>query len=93
MLRKVYEDKDRQEDAIRVITLDWTIVHPTVLNDKPARSHIKAVPDLSGVHGGSIARPYVAEFVVHQLTRYVAAQSTGDYIPLAGCCKTLWLLG
>ncbi|MGO4135970.1 NAD(P)-dependent oxidoreductase [Rhizobium brockwellii] len=68
MLRKVYEDKDRQEDAIRVSTLDWTIVRPTVLNDKPARGHIKAVTDLSGVHGGTIARSDVAEFVVHQLT-------------------------
>ncbi|QND16965.1 SDR family oxidoreductase (plasmid) [Rhizobium leguminosarum bv. trifolii] len=68
MLRKVYEDKDRQEDAIRVSTLDWIIVRPTVLNDKPARGHIKAVTDLSGVHGGTIARSDVAEFVVHQLT-------------------------
>ena len=30
MLRKVYEDKDRQEDAIRASALDWTIVRPTV---------------------------------------------------------------
>ncbi|KAA3512889.1 NAD(P)-dependent oxidoreductase [Agrobacterium rosae] len=68
MLRKVYEDKDRQEDAIRASTLDWTIVRPTVLNDKPARGGIKALTDLSGVHGGTIARSDVAEFVVQQLT-------------------------
>lgn len=68
MLRKVYEDKNRQEDAIRASTLDWTIVRPTVLNDKPARGHIKALTDLSGVHGGTIARADVAEFVVQQLT-------------------------
>jgi uncharacterized protein YbjT (DUF2867 family) len=68
MLRKVYEDKDRQEDAIRASTLDWTIVRPTVLNDKPARGHVKALTDLSGVHGGSIARSDVAEFVVQQLS-------------------------
>ncbi|WP_421360480.1 NAD(P)-dependent oxidoreductase [Agrobacterium rosae] len=67
MLRKVYEDKDRQEDAIRASMLDWTIVRPTVLNDKPARGGIKALTDLSGVHGGSIARSDVAEFVVQQL--------------------------
>ncbi|SCX26793.1 NAD(P)-dependent oxidoreductase [Agrobacterium rosae] len=67
MLRKVYEDKDRQEDAIRASTLDWTIVRPTVLNDKPARGGIKALTDLSGVHGGTIARSDVAEFVVQQL--------------------------
>ncbi|SCX23610.1 putative sugar epimerase YhfK [Agrobacterium sp. DSM 25558] len=67
MLRKVYEDKNRQEDAIRASTLDWTIVRPTVLNDKPARGGIKALTDLSGVHGGTIARADVAEFVVQQL--------------------------
>jgi hypothetical protein len=67
LLRKVYEDKNRQEDAIRSSTLDWTIVRPTVLNDRPARGHIKALTDLSGVHGGTIARADVAEFVVQQL--------------------------
>lgn len=67
MLRKVYEDKNRQEDAIRASTLDWTIVRPTVLNDKPARGDIKALTDLSFVHGGTIARADVAEFVVQQL--------------------------
>ncbi|RUY59294.1 flavin reductase, partial [Mesorhizobium sp. M7A.F.Ca.CA.001.05.1.1] len=39
-----------------------------VLNDKPARGRIKAVTDLSGVHGGTIARADVADFVVQQLT-------------------------
>jgi uncharacterized protein YbjT (DUF2867 family) len=68
MLRKVYEDKDRQEDAIRASTLDWTIVRPTVLNDKPARGSIKALTDLSDIHGGTIARADVADFVVQQLT-------------------------
>lgn len=68
MLRKVYEDKDRQEDAIRGSTLDWTIVRPMVLNDKPPRGRIKALTDLSGVHGGTIARADVADFVVQQLT-------------------------
>lgn len=68
LLRKVYEDKDRQESAIRTSTLDWTIVRPTVLNDKPARGRIKALTDLSAVHGGTIARADVADFVVQQLT-------------------------
>lgn len=67
MLRKVYDDKNRQEDAIRASKLDWTIVRPMVLNDKQARGSIKALTDLSGVHGGTIARADVAEFVVQQL--------------------------
>jgi len=68
LLRKVYDDKNRQEDIVRASALDWTIVRPTVLNDKSARGHIQALTDLSTVHGGSIARADVAEFVVQQLT-------------------------
>jgi hypothetical protein len=41
---------------------------PTVLNDKPAWGHVKALTDLSDVHGGTITRSDVAEFVVQQLT-------------------------
>jgi len=68
VLRKVYEDKDRQEDAIRASALDWIIVRPMVLNDKPPSGHIRALTDLTGVHGGTIARADVADFVVQQLT-------------------------
>jgi uncharacterized protein YbjT (DUF2867 family) len=67
MLRKVYEDKDRQEEVIRASALDWIIVRPTVLNDKPASGHIRALTDLSRLHGGTIARADVADFVVQQL--------------------------
>jgi uncharacterized protein YbjT (DUF2867 family) len=67
MLRKVYQDKDRQEDVIRSSTLDWTLIRPTVLNDNPAHGEIKALTDLSGFHGGTIARADVADFVVQQL--------------------------
>jgi len=68
LLRKVYEDKDRQEDAIRASSLDWVIVRPVVLNDEAARGDVRAVTDLSGVHGGKIARADVARFIVDQLT-------------------------
>jgi putative NADH-flavin reductase len=68
MLRQVYQDKDRQEAIIRTSALDWTIIRPTVLNDKPARGNIHALTDLSGVHGGTISRADVADFVVEQLT-------------------------
>ncbi|MFT8421759.1 MAG: NAD(P)H-binding protein [Gluconacetobacter sp.] len=49
LLRHIYDDKNRQEDIIRASTLDWTIVRPTMLNDKPARGHIRALTDLSGI--------------------------------------------
>ena len=68
LLRNVYKDKDRQEDAIRASPLDWIIVRPGVLNDEPARGNFRAVTELAGVHGGKIARADVARFVVDQLT-------------------------
>lgn len=67
LLRQVYEDKDRQEAAIQSSQLDWIIVRPTVLNDEPARGRVRALTDLTGVHGGRIARADVADFVVQQL--------------------------
>jgi uncharacterized protein YbjT (DUF2867 family) len=68
LLRNVYRDKDRQEAEVRASGLDWIIVRPTILNDKPARGHVRALADLSGFHGGAIARADVADFVVAQLT-------------------------
>ncbi|WP_369935719.1 NAD(P)-dependent oxidoreductase [Xanthomonas tesorieronis] len=68
LLRKVYADKNRQEALIRDSGLDWVLVRPTVLNDKPARGDVRAITDLSGFHGGSIARADVATFVLDQVT-------------------------
>lgn len=68
MLRKVYEDKDRQEAIVRASDLDWTLVRPSVLNDKPPQGNIRVLTDLSNFHGGEIARTDVAKFVVSQLT-------------------------
>jgi uncharacterized protein YbjT (DUF2867 family) len=68
LLQKVYADKDRQEDAVRASKLDWVLVRPVVLTDKPARGTVRAETDLSGIHGGTVARGDVAKFVVQQLT-------------------------
>ena len=68
LLRKVYADKDRQERAIRKSGLDWTNVRPAVLNDKPKRGGVRALLDLNGFHGGTIARGDVADFVVDQVS-------------------------
>ncbi|MEO5806998.1 SDR family oxidoreductase, partial [Devosia sp.] len=37
LLRKVYADKNRQEAIVRESDLDWVLVRPTILNDKPGR--------------------------------------------------------
>jgi putative NADH-flavin reductase len=67
LLRNVYADKDRQEAIVRNSGLDWILVRPSILNDKPSRDTVRALEDLSGFHGGTIARQDVAKFVVDQL--------------------------
>lgn len=67
LLRKVYADKDRQEAIVRESGLDWVLVRPTVLNDKPGRDATRALTDLARFHGGTIARADVASFVLDQL--------------------------
>jgi uncharacterized protein YbjT (DUF2867 family) len=68
LLRNVYADKDRQEAIVRASDLDWVLVRPVILSDKPAKGSVRAQTDLSNIHGGSIARADVAAFVVQQLT-------------------------
>jgi uncharacterized protein YbjT (DUF2867 family) len=67
LLRKVYADKNRQEAIVRDSGLDWVLVRPSVLNDKPSRDTVRTLTDLSGFHGGSISRQDVAKFVLDQL--------------------------
>lgn len=68
LLRHVYADKNRQEAIIRDSGLDWVLVRPTVLNDKPGRGSTRALEELSNYHGGTIARDDVASFVLDQVT-------------------------
>jgi len=68
LLRKVYADKNRQEAIVKDNGLDWTIVRPSILNNKPGRGTTKALTDLSNHHGGGIAREDGAKFVLDQVT-------------------------
>lgn len=67
MLGRVYEDKDRQEVLVRGSDLDWVIVRPSVLTDKRESRNVRALTNLSDMHGGTISRIDVATFVVQQL--------------------------
>lgn len=67
LLRKVYADKNRQEAIVRDSRLDWILVRPSVLNNKPGRGAVRALTDLSTFQGGSISREDVARFVLDQV--------------------------
>ncbi len=68
LLRKVYADKNRQESIIKESALDWTIVRPCILNNKPGGKTVRALVSVDSFHGGSISREDVAAFVLDQLT-------------------------
>lgn len=67
LLRNVYADKNRQEAIVRDSGLDWILVRPSILNDKPGHNIVRSLTDLSGFHGGTISREDVAKFVVEQV--------------------------
>lgn len=68
LLGPAYQDKERQEAAIRDSSLDWVIIRPGRLTNGAPRGGIRATTDLASVHGGKIARGDVAQFAVEQLT-------------------------
>ena len=51
LLKKVYADKNRQETIVRDSGLDWILVRPSVLNDKPGHGSVRG-------HGGSFRLPW-----------------------------------
>jgi putative NADH-flavin reductase len=73
VLRRVYEDKEREESIIRGSAVDWTIVRPGFLTRGPATHAYQVVRGLEGVRSGSITRADVAEFVV-------AAAESGQHV-------------
>jgi putative NADH-flavin reductase len=68
ILRRIYDDKNRQEAEVRQSNLDWTIVRPAALTDDPATGDYRVMTDLTGVTAGNISRVDVADFVLGQLT-------------------------
>jgi len=68
VLKRIYDDKDRQEAEIRSSNLDWIIVRPGFLTNEPAKGSYRVLTDLTGVTAAQISRADVAAFVLQQLT-------------------------
>lgn len=68
ILKRIYDDKDRQEAEIRQSNLEWVIVRPGILTNDPAKGNYRVLTDLTGVTAGKISRADVAAFVLQQLT-------------------------
>lgn len=64
VLKRVYDDKDIQEQIIRASGLDWTIARPGLLTSGPATGRARALTDPKDWRAGSISRADVADFLV-----------------------------
>ena len=68
MLKRVYDDKDVQEQIIRQSGLDWTIVRPGLLTNGPQTGRYRALLDPAQWRADSISRSDVADFLVKETT-------------------------
>src|SRR5215211_5074940 len=67
VVKNIYDDKERQEEAIKQSDLDWVIVRPARLTDEPAKGEYKVF--LGGSYKAkTISRAHVADFMLAQLT-------------------------
>lgn len=66
LLKKIYEDKNRQEEIVRNSNLKWVIVRPGFLTNGPLTKNCRVVTDLEGVTAGKISRADVAHFILKE---------------------------
>ena len=69
LLGQAYDDKDRQESLIRASSLDWLVLRPTILTNRPARGQAKLLRNRADWRNGLIARADVAEVLVREAAR------------------------
>ena len=67
LLKRVYDDKDVQEWIIRSSGLDWTIVRPGLLRNRPATGRYRVLTGSKDWQFGAISRSDVANFLVEQI--------------------------
>src|SRR6516165_6811413 len=67
LLKRVYDDKDVQEWIIKSSGLDWTIVRPGLLTNRPATHNYRVLTTPKDWRFGTISRADVADFLVRQV--------------------------
>jgi putative NADH-flavin reductase len=66
VLKRIYDDKDVQEQMIKASGLDWTIVRPGLLKNGPATGRVRALTDPEDWRAGVVRRADVAQFLVRE---------------------------
>lgn len=67
-LQRAYDDMFLAEDIVRCSTLDWTLVRPGRLTNRPGTGNYRVSPRYRPRGGTSISRADVASFMLDQLT-------------------------
>ncbi len=67
LLKRIYEDKDRQEEIIGASDVDWVIVRPGFLTNGGFTGSYRVLTELDGVKARRISRTDVAHFILEQL--------------------------
>jgi putative NADH-flavin reductase len=67
LLKRVYDDKDVQEWIIKSSGLDWTIVRPGLLTNRPATGRYRILTASKDWRFGMISRADVANFLVQAI--------------------------
>ena len=67
ILGRAYDDKDRQELAIRHSDLEWVIARPVVLTPGPRTQRYRVFTHPADWGPGCISRADVADFLVRQV--------------------------
>ncbi len=81
ILNKLYEDKAKMEQMIAKSTLQWEVVRPGLLNDKPLSELYRVETELyNGMKIGSISRNDVADYLVKEA---VSQQNLGKFPALS----------
>ncbi len=66
ILKRIYDDKDIQEQMIKNSKLDWTIARPGILRDGAATGLVRALTNTDDWTAGDIRRADVAEFLINE---------------------------
>lgn len=66
ILKRQYDDKNRQEKIIKEEIARWIIVRPGFLSNGKRTGEYRAITAFTGKHGGRISREDVADFILSQ---------------------------
>jgi uncharacterized protein YbjT (DUF2867 family) len=81
VLGRVYADKSRQEALIEQSALDWTIVRPVILTNRPATGRARVLDDPAVWRNGLVTRADVAAYLVEAA---LAGRDIGRDVVLRG---------